>query len=135
MAIASLTFPKVHLLASPVVDRDWPTFASVGCRQFANSKRAGTHSPFFALYFGSRLQWCTLSREELMFNPKARLASQWQCSVLMLQQHGLCASCTQPLQDKFEAHHRQHYSEGGATSLPNLELLCPACHRAKHSKR
>jgi 5-methylcytosine-specific restriction endonuclease McrA len=69
-----------------------------------------------------------------MFNPKARLASQWQCSVLMLRQHGLCACCVQPLEDKFEAHHLQHYSEGGATSLPNMELLCPACHRAKHSK-
>ena len=69
-----------------------------------------------------------------MFNPKARLASQWQCSVLMLQQRGLCASCAQPLHDKFEAHHQQHYSEGGATSLRNLELLCPVCHRAKHSK-
>jgi len=90
---------------------------------------------FYALYFVSRLQWCTLSREELMFNPKTRLASQWQCGILMLQQRGLCASCAKPLQDKFDAHHRQHYSEGGATSLQNLELLCPPCHRAKHKKR
>jgi 5-methylcytosine-specific restriction endonuclease McrA len=70
-----------------------------------------------------------------MFNPNARLASQWQCGILMLQQRGLCASCAQPLTDKFEAHHQQPYSEGGATALPNLELLCLPCHRAKHSKR
>ena len=70
-----------------------------------------------------------------MFNPDSRLASQWQCSVLLLQQAGLCACCKAPLTDKFEAHHRQLYSEGGATSLQNLELLCPPCHQAKHSKR
>ena len=68
-----------------------------------------------------------------MFNPQVRLASQWQRSVLMLQQKGLCASCKEPLKE-FEAHHRQPYSEGGATNLSNLELLCPRCHRSKHAK-
>ena len=134
------TLARAPSVASPRWGRELPRFASARYDPLGNIRGVpfGWRGRFFcfdALYFRSRLQWCTLSREELMFNPKTRLASQWQCSVLMLQQRGLCASCTQPLQDKFEAHHRQHYSEGGATSLRNLELLCPACHRAKHSKR
>ena len=33
---------------------------------------------------------------------------------------------------RLQAHHVQHWADGGPTDLPNLALLCPTCHRRVH---
>ena len=54
-----------------------------------------------------------------------------QRNQLYISQEGLCAWCTDPLDDDAEADHIVPWSEGGVTELWNLQLLCRLCHILK----
>ena len=58
-----------------------------------------------------------------------------QADILRLYetQHKRCAGCAKPLRGNYEIDHVIPVSKGGSNSPENLELLCRACNRRKHS--
>jgi 5-methylcytosine-specific restriction endonuclease McrA len=60
-----------------------------------------------------------------------RLATRTQRDMLAILQDFRCAICGCELPDRFECDHLVPFSEGGATTLQNLQALCPICHSGK----
>jgi 5-methylcytosine-specific restriction endonuclease McrA len=51
------------------------------------------------------------------------------------RQKGICAKCGEHFElEEMEADHIKPWSEGGATTAKNCQLLCRACNRAKSDK-
>lgn len=60
-----------------------------------------------------------------------RLATRTQRDLLAILQDFRCAICKRDLPDDFECDHLVPFSEGGETTLQNLQALCPSCHLDK----
>lgn len=53
--------------------------------------------------------------------------------VLLVDQHGLCAYCGQPLKS-YHVDHIQPLSRGGGNGADNICLACPSCNSSKGNK-
>jgi hypothetical protein len=60
-----------------------------------------------------------------------RFPTQGQWNALVARDRG-CTGCGRPPR-YCQAHHKHHWTRGGATDLANLELLCWQCHRKRHA--
>jgi 5-methylcytosine-specific restriction endonuclease McrA len=60
-----------------------------------------------------------------------RLATRTQRDLLAILQDFRCAICGCELPERFECDHLVPFSEGGETTLSNLQALCPSCHLDK----
>lgn len=60
-----------------------------------------------------------------------RLATRTQRDLLAILQDFRCGICGCELPEYFECDHLVPYSEGGPTTLQNLQALCLPCHLDK----
>ena len=60
-----------------------------------------------------------------------RLATRTQRDLLAILQDFRCSICGCELPARFECDHLVPFSEGGPTTLRNLQALCPPCHSDK----
>ncbi|WP_419925101.1 HNH endonuclease [Candidatus Poriferisocius sp.] len=51
--------------------------------------------------------------------------------IMLAARDGGCIGCNSP-PERCEAHHIQHWTDGGPTDVDNLALLCPGCHHLVH---
>jgi RNA-directed DNA polymerase len=86
---------------------------------------ANPYDPCWELYFEARLASQMAST----------LTGRGQVRYLWLEQSGRCPVCGQPLtlQTGWQVHHLLQRVHGGATTLDNLVLLHPNCHRQVHA--
>jgi hypothetical protein len=76
-----------------------------------------------------------LDHKPLDQNPAARLASADQRTALAWRdKHCTYPGCTEPGPHALHAHHEVPFSEGGATTVENLTLVCPRHHVAIHQE-
>ncbi len=68
--------------------------------------------------------------QPLWLGRSQRSASLAQRIVLAARDGG-CIGCNAP-SERCEAHHIQHWQDGGPTDIPNLAQLCPGCHHLVH---
>ena len=66
-----------------------------------------------------------------MASTQKRYASKRQKRILLINQDFKCALCGVELAEDFECDHMVPFSEGGETSLENLQALCKQCHANK----
>ena len=80
------------------------------------------------------LRICTLSKPAHRggaIEHVRRLATRTQRDMLAILQDFRCAICGCDLPARFECDHLVPFSEGGLTTLQNLQALCPPCHSDK----
>jgi RNA-directed DNA polymerase len=80
--------------------------------------------------------WETYFEERLTFQMRDTLTGQGTTRYLWLEQEGHCLVCGQSLTPEtgWQHHHLLWRSHGGSTTVDNLVLLHPNCHRQVHSR-
>lgn len=79
--------------------------------------------------------WETYFEKRLTFRMKETLAGKGTVHYLWLEQGGKCLVCGQPLTPEtgWQCHHLIRRVYGGSSTVENLVLLHPNCHRQVHS--